>query len=105
MFTRLSGVSVTQINDTTFRIEATKFATDRIRFGTHRIRNVSLESFSATVTVGGFVRTYEYRFQGTLNGNPVTVTERVRYGEVGTATVEPPSWYEETGQNPTAVVP
>lgn len=105
VFTRLSTVSVTQINDTTFRIEATKFATDRIRFDTQQIRNVSLDSFSATVTVDGFVRTYEYRFQGTVNGNTVTITERVRYGEVGTVTVVPPSWIDGAGQNASAVAP
>jgi hypothetical protein len=100
VFTRLSIVSVTQINDTTFRIEATEFDTDTLRVDSQQIRDVSLDSFSATVTVDGFVRTYEYRFQGTVNGNTVTVTERVRYGEVGTATVDPPSWYEAPNRTP-----
>jgi len=104
-FSRLSNVSVTRVNDTTVRIHATEFATDSIRINARPIRNVSLESFSATVTHDGFVRTYRYSFRGTLDGHPVTVTRRVRYSDVGTTTVAAPPWDDEAVANATAVTP
>ena len=104
-FSRLSNVSVTRVNDTAVRIQATELATDSIRLNARPIRNVSLESFSATVTADGFVRAYRYSFGGTLDGHPVTVTRRVRYSDVGTTTVEAPPWYDEAVENATAVTP
>jgi hypothetical protein len=102
-FSRLSNVSVTRVNDTAVRIHATEFVPDSIRFDARPIHDVSLDSFSATITTDGFVRTYRYSFEGSLDGHPVMVTRRVRYSDVGTTTVEAPPWYDEAVENATAV--
>ncbi|MFT4889392.1 MAG: hypothetical protein ACI9YT_000301 [Halobacteriales archaeon] len=101
-FSRLSNVSVERVNDSTYRVRATESATESVRIRGFPIRNVSLETFTATITANGLVRKYRYRRRGTVEGHAVTVTKRYRYADVGNTTVEAPPWYDQAVENGTA---
>lgn len=101
-FSRLSNVSVERVNDSAYRVRATESATESVRIRGFPIRNVSLDTFTATITADGMVREYRYRLRGTVEGHAVTVTKRYRYADVGNTTVEAPPWYDEALENATA---
>jgi len=102
-FSRLSNVSVERLNDSAYRVRATESATESVRIRAISVRNVSLETFTATITADGLVREYRYRLRGTVDGHAVTVTKRYRYADVGNTTVEAPPWYDEVLENATAL--
>jgi len=56
------------------------------------VSNVRLQ---ALVSSGGIVHEHEFDYVAEVDGTRVTVTERVRYIDVGNTTVERPDWYEE----------
>ncbi|MDS0300415.1 hypothetical protein NDI76_16835 [Halogeometricum sp. S1BR25-6] len=56
------------------------------------VQNVAVESFSAAVTPEGVVRSYSFRYEGTLNGESVTVTEEYRLKPREKRTVDRPEW-------------
>ncbi|ADQ69311.1 hypothetical protein C499_12115 [Halogeometricum borinquense DSM 11551] len=66
-------------------------------------KNISNTSFTATVTPHGVVRTYTLRYEGTLDGTNVKVTETYRVRSNESVTVERPSWVptalEETNRS------
>lgn len=53
-------------------------------------RNVHL---NATVTRHGLVRSYDLRYDATLDGRPVHVERSARFVDVNETTVDRPSWY------------
>lgn len=56
-------------------------------------RNVHL---NATVTSRGLVRSYDLRYDATLDGHPVRVERSVRFVDVNATTIDRPSWYGAT---------
>lgn len=102
LFGDLSNVSVTRGNGTAYRVRATSLDGDSVEVVDERITNVSAVEFTATVTPDGLVREYRLELRGTLDGRPVTATERVRYSNVGATTVEEPAWYDDAVANSTA---
>lgn len=78
-----------------YRLRATRFSTDTLSVRGTTVRNLSVASFTATVTEDGRVTGYDLRLAGTVDGRRVTVRETVRYSAVGTTTVEPPAWFED----------
>jgi hypothetical protein len=102
LFGDLSNVSVTREDTTTYRVRATSLADDTIEVAGERNTNVSAVEFAATVTPDGLVRAYELKLRGTLDGQEVTATERIRYSDLGRTTVEEPGWYDDVVANSTA---
>ncbi|ELZ31652.1 hypothetical protein C474_08012 [Halogeometricum pallidum JCM 14848] len=56
------------------------------------IQNIAVESFSAAVTPTGVVRSYSIRYEGTLNGESVSVREEYRLEPSEKRTVDRPGW-------------
>jgi len=94
LFSYAESVKVERHNASTYTVEATVFTTESLIVGGTTIQNVSVDSFTATITADGLVQRYELELSGTLAGQPVSVTERVEYTAVGSTTVEPPAWVE-----------
>lgn len=61
-------------------------------FAAPEIDTVSDLSFAATVDADGLVRSLSYRFDGTVDGEPVTVRRTIAYRRVGSTSVGRPSW-------------
>ncbi|WP_049902751.1 DUF7537 family lipoprotein [Halococcus agarilyticus] len=55
----------------------------------------------AFVDPRGFVHEYRLRYVASLDGDPVRVSRRVRYTDVGSTTIERPPWYEAAVRNAT----
>lgn len=59
----------------------------------------------ALVDRRGVVHEYRLNYTASLDGDPVRVSRRVRYTDVGSTTVERPSWYETAVRNATTTIP
>lgn len=61
----------------------------------------SIENFSATIVLDsrGFVRSYEFQYELNFGGQPVQVTQLVEFKEIGTTTVDRPTWTKRTNQS------
>lgn len=84
----------TLANTTHFRIvnDRDRPFTDRTFPG--RVSSVRDLSLVALVDGDGLVRSLELRYSGTIDGEPVRVRHAVRYTDVGTTSVDRPSWYD-----------
>lgn len=58
-------------------------------------------SMTSLVEERGLVREYRLRFTITRSSSPVRVTRTVRFGGIGTTTLERPEWYDEAVANAT----
>ena len=95
LFGQIENVSVTRQSNGTYLVEATSSSSNTLEVRGTSVRNITAVDFSATVTSDGLVREYRLSFQGTVNGQPVTVTEYVRYASIGTTSVTEPGWFVE----------
>ncbi|EMA45417.1 DUF7537 family lipoprotein [Halococcus saccharolyticus] len=59
----------------------------------------------ALVDRWGLVHEYRLNYTASLDGDPVRVSRRVRYTDLGSTTVERPSWYEAAVRNATTTTP
>lgn len=100
LFGHVQNTSVTRQGDGSFVIQATALGSDTLEIDGGSIQNVTNPTFTATLTAPGLVQQYELRFNGTLNGDSVTVQEHVRYRDLGSTTVAQPAWYD-TAENAT----
>jgi len=75
LFGQIENVSVTRQSNGTYLVEATSSSSNTLEVRGTSVRNITAVDFSATVTSDGLVREYRLSFQGTVNGQPVTVTE------------------------------
>jgi hypothetical protein len=55
----------------------------------------------ALVDPRGFVNEYHLNYTASIDGDPVRISRRVRYTDVGSTAVERPSWYEAAVRNAT----
>lgn len=94
-----SNDSVTKQDESTYRVTATSFKGDSLEVDGLMVTNVTAANLTATVTADGLVKTYQLSFQGTVNGDEVNVTEQVTYSDIGSTTVEQPSWYDRAVAN------
>jgi len=95
LFGQIGNVSVTPQANGTHLVEATSFSSNTLEVRGTVVRNITAIDFSATVTADGLVREYRLSLQGTVNGQPVTVIEHVRYASVGTTSVTEPAWFDQ----------
>lgn len=95
LFGQISEVSVTPQDNGTYLVQATAFSSNNLEVRGTLVRNITAVDFTATVNSDGLVREYRLSFQGTVNGQDVTVTEHVRYSSIGTTSVEEPGWFEQ----------
>jgi len=51
-------------------------------------------TFGATVTGRGLVASYRLAYEGEIDGTTVTVVRSASYDDIGTTTVERPTWYD-----------
>lgn len=79
-----------------YRIDSETVAGTQIEVANLPIENVSSVDFTATLTTQGLVREYEFVARGELNGSDVVYREQFAVTEVGTATVDEPSWFRDT---------
>ena len=63
-------------------------------FAAPEIDSVTNLTLQAAVDTNGLVRLLQYRFDGTVDGEPVVVERTIRYEAVGSTTVEKPSWLD-----------
>ncbi len=64
-------------------------------FRDRRVTDPADATLTARVRPGGFVSAYRVRYAtATAAGVPVRVSRSVRYGDVGSTTVDRPSWYD-----------
>jgi len=87
--TRVAG-SETRNGTVVYRLVGT--AATSTDFAAPEIETVSNLSFEATVDADGLVRSLRYRFDGTVDGTPVTVRRTIAYERVGTTAVGEPPW-------------
>jgi len=80
-----NGTTVVRLAGTS--AESTDFAAPEI----DSVGNLTLR---AVVDTDGLVRLLEYRFDGTVDGEPVVVERTIRYEGVGSTSVENPSWLD-----------
>lgn len=99
VFALVSNVSVRE-TESHERITATRFAQSRFVVDGVEMRNVTLESFEATVE-DGLVSEYRLVLRGTVGGERVRAIEYVRYSDVGEAGVEEPPWFGRVVANAT----
>jgi hypothetical protein len=92
LYERLSNVSVTQSDSGDYRLRSDSFDGDSLDAGGVTLGNVTNAEFEATVAPSGLVRSYDLTLRGTLDGERVTMSERVRYIGVGNVTVARPPW-------------
>lgn len=74
---------------------------DFAKVGSGPVWNVS---FDAAVTATGFVREFVLRYDRRLEGETVTVTWELSYHDVGSTTVERPSWLDRALERPSSIV-
>lgn len=103
LFTAFEGERVQQVDDgdatdrERYRVTATDLAhPDFLGPDDAAARNATLDAEIETggPEAGTFVREYTLRYEITVEGEVVTVTERVRFSNVGETTVERPEWYD-----------
>jgi hypothetical protein len=64
------------------------------KVGSGPVRNVTLR---ATISESGLVRQFHLQYERRVDGEWVTVTWNLTYENVGSTTVERPSWFDRTG--------
>lgn len=92
----------TVANTTHFRLvnDRDRPFTDRTFPG--RVSSVRDLSLVALVDGDGLVRSLELRYSGTIDGEPVQVRHTVRYADVGTTSVDRPTWYDRATSDASA---
>ncbi|WP_246982754.1 DUF7537 family lipoprotein [Halorientalis marina] len=69
-------------------------AAETTDFTAPEIDTVENLSLRAAVDTEGLVRLVRYRFDGTVDGEPVVVERTIRYEDVGSTSVEKPQWLD-----------
>lgn len=80
-----------------FALESNSVSSSGLQFGSAEtpVQNISNVSFSARISSAGILDVYELQITGEWQGTQVTVRETVSYSDVGSTTVEAPSWYSD----------
>ena len=84
----------TRLDGTTHNTTAYRLVGDSATGPVKGVDGVSDVRLTAVVRANGLVRSISLQYAGQVDGEPIRVTRRVRYGRVGRTTADQSSWFD-----------